>query len=385
MLKNVATFNEFPVSSEKTIDIGFDCDDVLFSCSDFAIEQVNKDYNLELETNKLKRWGYRYGDYKKMYQYFSDENFVRNQPVLDGAVQFMKKLNKVPNVRIYFVTAVPASMMSIRAESLKKNFPFIDEKNFILTSSKNITKFDVFVDDNPMNIFSNKSEYRIVKRQKWNEFITGILSFNTFEELWKIIETILSKKGIHVKEDKISSKAMITALVGPSGGKKHEIVEFLKEAGMKKPTSYTTDSTSSENSHSIKIGEKKFDEMVEKEEIIFPTYYGNNKYGFKKEELEEMIQNEEDIITLVDINSAYALKSKYPTRIIYREGEKEELITDILNSNYSTQEAVNRIIALDNEKDNARLCDFIIPSSDTARKAAQRIINLINENTTIER
>ena len=74
MLKNIASYTELPDSSEKTIDIGFDCDDVLFSCSDYAIEKVNEDYNLDLDPNKVTRWGYKIGDYKKMYQYFSDEN-----------------------------------------------------------------------------------------------------------------------------------------------------------------------------------------------------------------------------------------------------------------------------------------------------------------------
>lgn len=380
MLKNIASYTDIPETSERKIDIGFDCDDVLFSCSDFAVEKVNKDYNLELDPNKINKWGYKYGDYKKMYQYFSNEDFVRNQPVLDGAVEFLKKLSKVPNVKIYFVTAVPASMMSIRAESLKKYFPFIDEKNFILTSSKNITQFDVFVDDNPNNILNNKSEFRIVKRQKWNEHITGMLSFNTFDDLWEIINRILIKKG--VKNNKESYKTpKITALVGPSGGNKHQIAELLKKAGMKMPTSYTTDNTkNSENAK--KISENKFDEMLNSGELCFPAYYGKNKYAFSSKELEELINGDDYLITIVDINSAYSFKTKYETQIVYKEGEKETLIDDILKRECSDEEKVNRIIALETEKENAKLCDYILPASDTPKRAAQRIINLINQNIT---
>ena len=382
MLKNIASYTELPDSSEKTIDIGFDCDDVLFSCSDYAIEKVNEDYNLDLDPNKVTRWGYKIGDYKKMYQYFSDENFVKNQPVLDGAVEFLKKLSKVPNVKIYFVTAVPASMMSIRAETLKKYFPFIDEKNFILTSSKNITKFDIFVDDNPNNILSNKSEFRIVKRQKWNEHITGMLSFNTFDELWEIIFRILEKKGVRKNKDVKISK--IITLVGPSGANKNEIANYLIESGMKMPVSYTTDTLAKEKRTSKKISNERFEEMLNSGEVCFPAYYGKNKYAFGTSELKELVKNDEYIVTITDINSAYALKAKYGAEIVYCNNQKESLIADILERNCSKEEMVNRIMALEVEKDNAKLCDYIIPETDTAKKAAQRIINMVNKSVSSE-
>ena len=72
-----------------------------------------------------------------------------------------------------------------------------------------------------------------------------------------------------------------------------------------------------------------------------------------------------------------ALKSKYPTVAIYRDRKYEDLLRNILTRDYTVGEQINRIMALQSEQKNLRICDYLLPAEDSAEQAAQRVVNLI--------
>ena len=76
----------------------------------------------------------------------------------------------------------------------------------------------------------------------------------------------------------------------------------------------------------------------------------------------------------LDICGAIALKRHFPTSIIFISKDKETLIRDILDEDYSTDEKTLRILSIDAEKRNREICDFVIDNGNG--DAADKIIEL---------
>ena len=65
-------------------------------------------------------------------------------------------------------------------------------------------------------------------------------------------------------------------------------------------------------------------------------------------------------MTPVDMSGAIAMKRSFPTHIIYVARDKEKLIADIIESDYDTEEKTLRILSIDAEKRNRKICDHVI-------------------------
>lgn len=136
---------------------------------------------------------------QKFYGIIKDKDLYQNAKIYDGAVESLKKLNE--KYDIYICSA--CVMFCMQKESgiyfkhkydfLIKNFSFLNPDNFIFTSSKNIFKADVQIDDRLKNLegsvnkkilftaYHNKNisdnelkEKGIIRVDNWNE-ITKIL------------------------------------------------------------------------------------------------------------------------------------------------------------------------------------------------------------------
>jgi len=71
-----------------------------------------------------------------------------------------------------------------------------------------------------------------------------------------------------------------------------------------------------------------------------------------------------------------ALKARYPTIAIYVDKRYEVLLRNILVREYELEEQINRIIALQSERNNRKICDYLLSKEDSIEESAQRIINL---------
>ena len=54
------------------------------------------------------------------------------------------------------------------------------------------------------------------------------------------------------------------------------------------------------------------------------------------------------------------MKRSFPTHIIYVARDKEKLIADIIDSDYDIEEKPLRILSIDAEKRNRKICDYVI-------------------------
>ena len=93
----------------------------------------------------IKTWGgaERHGD--ERVALYSDPDFVSTQPITPGAQEFVKKLSEIADV--FFITAVPAPVMSARAERLLKDFPEIPARNIMMGTRKDVISLDIMLDD----------------------------------------------------------------------------------------------------------------------------------------------------------------------------------------------------------------------------------------------
>lgn len=100
------------------ISVGLDVDDTLYECNSYALSIINSRYPDEedVKLEDIKGWG-NYGRHAdERIALYSDPEFVRTQPIMPGAKDFVRKLSRIADV--FFITAVPACCMSARAERL---------------------------------------------------------------------------------------------------------------------------------------------------------------------------------------------------------------------------------------------------------------------------
>ena len=200
-------------------------------------------------------------------------------------------------------------------------------------------------------------------RKPWNAKMTGLLSVNTMAEFVSLVKQIM--KASTSKTEKITAPAVL-ALVGPSGSGKREITEALcgsrgtgaserAESGeiFVRPVNYCTEPGRYGHKY---VPEEAFDRM----NFFEKTAYAGVRYGTRKEDIQTLLDQGKFAVIPVDMCGAIAMKRSFPTHIIYVSRDKEKLIADIIDSDYDTEEKTLRILSIDAEKRNRKICDYVI-------------------------
>jgi len=72
---------------------------------------------------------------------------------------------------------------------------------------------------------------------------------------------------------------------------------------------------------------------------------------------------------------------QYRTAIFYINRERKQLLTSLtnrlLNKEISSEDLVNRICSLDDEKQNMDLCDFVVNNSNTVENAVEEFYKIL--------
>ena len=83
-------------------------------------------------------------------------------------------------------------------------------------------------------------------------------------------------------------------------------------------------------------------------------------------------------MTTMDICGTMALKTHFKNVItIYIKRDKKSLMGSILRKNSSVEDKVNRLIAIDSEKQNAEICDYVVNFS-TYEEAVDQICKILD-------
>ena len=359
------------------LSTALDVDDLLMECIPYAIRLANEKYKFDppLTIYEVDRWGTLGTRADVIFEFFNDPEFFRNQPVIPGAREFVKKLSQMTEV--FVSTSVYPQFMGIRAQRIAEEFPEISPDHIYMGSRKDRIDVDILFDDGMHNVLRSNAAYPILMRRPWNQEATGVLAVNNYDEFLKLVEII--SDSYNPKPDRRDPEQPgIVVLVGPSGSGKNQVAAQImkKSKRFEKLISYTTDATvgiqGGEWYHYISL--EAFRQMRESGEIFESTMYAGHNYGSCKKDVEDILARGKYVLTVMDICGAMAMKTHFPNvTTIYLKRNKRDLLANLLNKPLSMDERINRILALDAEQKNADICDYIVPS-ESVSKAAKEIL-----------
>lgn len=367
------------MSKRFRMSTALDVDDLLLECIPYAVKLANEKYKFDppLTIYEFDKWGKLGTRADVIFEFFDDPEFFKNQPVIEGAKDFVRKLSKM--TEIFISTSIIPKFMGIRAEKIMKEFPEIPPEHIYMGSRKDKLNVDILFDDGMHNVFKSNAAYPILMRKPWNQTATGVLAVNNYDEFLKLVEVITSSYS--VKSDSGES-AQIVVLVGPSGSGKTMIAKRLLEKSdrLEKLVSYTTNDPTERKKDDwyTYVSKAKFFEMMDKGVFFESTMYAGHGYGSTKDDVNKIIGKNKIVLAAMDICGAMSLKTNFDNVLtVYVNTDKRRLLSSILEKKCSNEDKVNRIISIDDERRNEEICDFVV-NSDDIESAVDSILEYLN-------
>jgi len=356
------------MSKKYRLSVALDVDDLLMECTSYAIALANEKYKFDppMTIYEKDRWGKMGTRADTIFTFFNDPEFYCNQPVYDGAKEFVRKLSQM--VEVYICTAVPPQFMGIRAQRIMEEFPEIPEDHIYMGAGKENIHTDILFDDALHNILNSSAKHPILMRRPWNQEATGMLAVNNYDEFLKLVEVIAESYSA-IPHPRTAEDPDIIVLVGPSRSGKSKIASrFLEEnPDFEKLVTYTTKepSETTNNKWYNYVSLEEFRSMCDSGELLSATTYAGNCHGTKRSDIEDTFGRGKRVVTTMDICGAMSLKTYYKNvTTIYIKREKRSLMASILRKDSSIEDKINRLCAIDYEEQNASLCDHIISFDD---------------------
>ena len=369
------------MSRKYRLSTALDIDDLLMECTSYAIRLANEKYQFDppMTIYEKESWGKTGKRIDTIYPYFSDPEFYRTQPVYEGAKEFVRKLSQMTEV--YVSTAVPPEFMGIRAQRIMEEFPEIPPDHIYMGSRKDKIHVDILFDDAMHNILNSEAKYPILMRRPWNQQGTGMMAVSNYDEFLKLVEVIA--ESYSAKADSFESdEPGIVVLVGPSGSGKSKIATRLLNTTdrFQKLVSYTTNDPTAieENAWYNYVPIETFRQMCESGEMFQSTMYAGHGYGSRKGDVEQILAQGKHVLTTMDISGAMALKTNFKNvTTIYIKRDQRKLMASILKKNSSIEDKVDRLIAIEFEKKNAEICDYVV-AFDTYDEAVEQLRKILS-------
>ena len=362
------------------LSAALDIDDLLMECVPYAIRLANEKYhfNPPLSIYEVNRWGKLGTRADVIFEFFNDPEFFRTQPVIQGAKEFVRKLTQMTEV--FVSTAIPPEFMGIRAKRIMEEFPEIPADHIYMGSRKDKIGVDILFDDAMHNIISSSAKYPILMRRPWNREATGMLAVNNYEEFLRLVEVI--SESYSLTRDVSLKEPGIVVLVGPSGSGKSKIATKVLQQTDKfqKLVSYTTNDPTAveENQWYNYVSLDTFRAMCDSGEMFQSTMYAGHGYGSRKQDVQAILDSGKHVMTTMDICGAMSLKTYFKNVVtIYIKRDKKALMSAILKKNSSIEDKVNRLIAIESERRNAEICDYVV-DFDNYDEAAEKILQILN-------
>lgn len=368
------------MSQKFRLSTALDVDDLLMECIPYAVKLANEKYKFDppISISEINRWGKLGNRADVIFEYFNDPEFYKNQPVIKGAKEFVRKLSQMTEV--FISTSIPPEFMGIRAKRIMEEFPEIPPTNIYMGSRKDKISTDILFDDGMHNVFKSNASYPVLMRRPWNQSATGMLAVNNYDEFLKLVEVITKSYSVARPEFK---EPGILILVGPSGSGKTKVAGKLYQQlnSFDKLISYTTkdESALKVNDWYNYITLEEFNEMYHNGEFFESTMYAGHGYGSKKSDVDKILNQGRNVLCTMDICGAMAVKTLYDNVItVYIKRDRKTLIETILKKKTSNEDKVNRIISIDAERQNQDICDYVVEDTGDYLKCAKDIIDLLN-------
>ena len=87
------------------------------------------------------------------------------------------------------------------------------------------------------------------------------------------------------------------------------------------------------------------------------SFYGCSAFAFQQ----AILDGGQHVLAAMDIGGAMSLKTNFKNvTTIYIKRDKKKLMASILRKNSSIEDKVNRLIAIESEKKNEEICDYVV-------------------------
>ena len=357
--------------SKKLLKVVLDCDDVLYTCNQEAINKLNNEYSTNFKKEDISSWGLMNNELDYRMKYFSDPEFIGKLSLYPGAKEFVRALSKI--AEIFICTNVKPDCAGVRIASIINNFPEIDPGNILIGGRKDLLHADVLLDDAVHNLTGANVTYPVLFRQPWNRETTGLISVSSYGEFLSFINMI------RMPQPEVTNPDILT-FVGPSGSGKTSIMNALlqKYKHLKRVVSYTTRPLRWGEINDLDyhyISEKEFLEMMDKGEFFETSSYMGHYYGTTYKDIEKLQDSGYMPVFVLDINGAIAIKKHFKNAMnVFIKRDKDDCIRSILERNVSIDEKVRRISSLDAEMKNEEFCDSIIKNIGSLSDIINNII-----------
>jgi len=177
------------MSDSKTLDVGLDMDGVIV---DF-MAPICRHFKIEKKDCTTYKFEELFPDRsKEAIAYYAKKGYFRNLNPYPGALDFIKKLQRLKNVRVWFVSKPSkhsAYTWSDKVEWINEHTPDLLETT-ILTQDKSLIAVDVFIDDDPENLEINCAKHKFLFDQYWNKNETRFSRVKSYRELYEKIKQI---------------------------------------------------------------------------------------------------------------------------------------------------------------------------------------------------
>ena len=364
------------------LQIGLDVDDILYECNAYALELLNRAESITppLTIHDIRSWGGNVGRVDDRLRYFSDPDFVANQPVLKGAKEFVSRLCEVADV--FFVSAVPPACMSARAMRLAADFPEVPVANILLGHRKDLVHLDILLDDGAHNIERSPASYPVLFRKPWNTHLSGLLSVTSYDDFLHLVD-MLRHSYTDARPD--LSRGGVLCLVGPTGSGKNGVAKTLvSEHGMAKPvTSTTRPRRAGEGDEEYHfLTEEEFLAECEAGKYLETTVYSGHHFGTCAGAIDRIVDAGGVAVLPIDICGALSLKNRYRSRamLVFLKRRREDVIFDIVKRDMDVRDKTCRILSLDNEYRNEELCDLCVDANRMPSEIADTITAALARN-----
>jgi guanylate kinase len=357
-----------------------DVDDVLLPCMSLACQLENeKNPEANLDPDKIKGWIKSDSPEASLLKYFNDPDFYAQQIPDEAAKKFIRELSKL--LEIFVVTAVPSEIMGIRIRQILEFFPEIKPENIIPATRKDVIFADFALDDGAHNILASRATYPVIFRRSWNNHLTGILAVNNYDEFINLVRCI--QKTYYVMDDDFTTPHVLAFVGGSGTGKTRITTELLKGDKFGRARSTTTRRKrlgEADEAYNF-ISEDKFNQMKADGLFAETTIYAEEQYGTECTEIEKVLNSGKHCVAAIDINGAMAMKMKYPTAIIYIKRDKDKLIDALIErvekGETTRHDVVRRIVSLDDEKKNEKICDYFIENNGSIEQTIADVYTIL--------
>ena len=355
--------------------VGLDIDDTLYVCNAYALERLNKKYNIDppYTIYDIRGWGESGTRMDERIAYFSDPEFVAEQPIYEGAKEFVRRLSA--RAEVFFVTAVPPECMSARAMRLVQDFPEIPPENILIGTRKELVHLDILLDDGAHNITRTPATYPVLFRRPWNTHLSGLLSVNSYDDFLHLVDMICEAFS---DERPNLENGGVVCLVGPTGSGKNAVAKTLSARyGMIKPATATTRPKrcgESEESYHF-LDEATFIRQREAGHFLETTVYSGHYFGTSAASIDSIVGSGKCAVIPIDICGALTLKNRYRSRAltVFMKRSRYDVIRDIVSRDLSPDDRTCRILSLDDEYRNEELCDVSVAAGRDADTVSAEI------------